>query len=353
MIVASGSTATINVPGNNFCRNSIPFQLTALPEGGTFSGPGVVGDMFDPALAGVGTHTISYTTTNECGTFTADRNIQVMNSNTNINFNLPSLFCVTDPDTAFVPNPRCGQFFGNGIVNTGVCNLGGTYNQRPVFSPAVAGVGTHIITYDPPAGQGCTGSMLVTVIGDGYEPTISGLNPQYCANAGNVTLSGFPTGGVFAGPGISGNTFSPSNAGVGTQNITYTIARCGNTYTATATVDILSSSPSASITYPGSPFCFTNNTPQSVQLTGTPGGTFSAPAAVSINASTGAITPASSTPGTYTVTYSIPAGSGCPAFSTTTQVTISILLPPTSTPLLPYATGLQHLPCRARPPTVS
>jgi len=40
---------------------SRPIALSATPMGGTFSGPGVEGAAFDPALAGLGSHTISYT----------------------------------------------------------------------------------------------------------------------------------------------------------------------------------------------------------------------------------------------------------------------------------------------------
>ena len=38
-----------------------PFALTGYPAGGAFSGPGVSGNSFNPATAGVGTHTITYT----------------------------------------------------------------------------------------------------------------------------------------------------------------------------------------------------------------------------------------------------------------------------------------------------
>jgi hypothetical protein len=47
------------------------------------------------------------------------------------------------------------------------------------------------------------------------------------------------------------------------------------------------------------------------------------PAGLSINASTGAITPSSSTAGNYTVTYTVAATGGCAAFSTTAVVAIS------------------------------
>lgn len=51
--------------------------------------------------------------------------------------------------------------------------------------------------------------------------SISGLDSTYCVNATPATLSGNPAGGAFSGPGITGNTFDPSVAGIGTHTITY------------------------------------------------------------------------------------------------------------------------------------
>jgi gliding motility-associated-like protein len=79
--------------------------------------------------------------------------------------------------------------------------------------------------------------------------------------------------------------------------------------------------PSATIAYAESPFC--EGGTGEVTITGTTGGTFSAPAGLSINASTGAINVAASTNGTYTVTYSY--GSGSCILSATTQVVIGQL----------------------------
>lgn len=77
---------------------------------------------------------------------------------------------------------------------------------------------------------------------------------------------------------------------------------------------------SASIAYTGSPFC-RSNTVVPVTQSGMPGGTYSAASGLSINAATGAINLGTSTPGTYTVTYTL--GAGCPdAFATTTSVTV-------------------------------
>lgn len=74
-------------------------------------------------------------------------------------------------------------------------------------------------------------------------------------------------------------------------------------------------SPSASISYAGSPFCQIGQ--QSVTRTGPGGGTYSSTTGLAINSVTGLITPAASTPGTYTVTYTYAGG------ITTTTVTIN------------------------------
>ncbi|MET0242856.1 MAG: hypothetical protein ABW174_05290, partial [Flavitalea sp.] len=73
--------------------------------------------------------------------------------------------------------------------------------------------------------------------------------------------------------------------------------------------------PVATISYPGTTYCA--NGTITVTQTGTPGGTYSAsPAGLSINASTGEINLAASTPGTYTITYSFNDGN-CPNTTTT------------------------------------
>ena len=60
-IVGSAGDDYISVDG-------AAFTLTqASPAGGTFSGPGIVGNDFNPGVAGVGIHTISYDYTDGFG----------------------------------------------------------------------------------------------------------------------------------------------------------------------------------------------------------------------------------------------------------------------------------------------
>jgi hypothetical protein len=52
---------SFNAPAQAICLDGAAFDLVATgTQGGTFSGPGVTGGVFDPALAGVGTHSVKY-----------------------------------------------------------------------------------------------------------------------------------------------------------------------------------------------------------------------------------------------------------------------------------------------------
>ncbi|HEY9221392.1 MAG TPA: hypothetical protein VIO43_07430, partial [Lutibacter sp.] len=91
----------------------------------------------------------------------------------------------------------------------------------------------------------------------------------------------------------------------------------------------------ASISYNSNDFC---GTTASVYLNGVQGGTFSsAPAGLSINSSDGEINVATSTPGTYTVTYSYTTA-GCPK-TATVQVIIPVTSPPPGTSPVTYCVG--------------
>ena len=110
----------------------------------------------------------------------------------------------------------------------------------------------------------------------------------------------------------------------GTYTVSYTIAAAGGCAAVVKTTQITVTAPaSATISYSAPSFC-SNSGSVTVTRSGTAGGIYSAsPGGLSINSSSGTITPSSSSPGNYTVTYTIAASGGCSTFTTTTPVTIN------------------------------
>jgi len=83
--------------------------------------------------------------------------------------------------------------------------------------------------------------------------------------------------------------------------------------------------PTANISYAGTPFCSSDTSIQAVTLTGTDaylGGVFISTSGLTLNPTTGEITPNTSNPGVYTVLYTIAANGSCPAVNVTTLVTV-------------------------------
>ncbi|MBM3410246.1 MAG: hypothetical protein FJY18_01260, partial [Bacteroidetes bacterium] len=64
---------------SSLCANSAPVVLQGSPAGGTFSGSGVLGGVFNPSLVGPGTYLVSYTATDASScTFTSSTFITVL-----------------------------------------------------------------------------------------------------------------------------------------------------------------------------------------------------------------------------------------------------------------------------------
>lgn len=167
-------------------------------------------------------------------------------------------------------------------------------------------------------------------------PTAGSNSPVCSGNTINLTASTVVgTTYSWSGPAsFTSTTQNPSIASAttamsGTYSV-YTVLNGCNSATAGTVAVTVNQAPNATISYGGSPYCNSISSAQSVTLTGTTGGSFSTPAALSLNTSTGAVTPSTSTVGgPYTVTYSIGAAGGCSAFSTTASV--SILATPAAT----------------------
>jgi gliding motility-associated-like protein len=218
---------------------------------------------------------------------------------------------------------------------------GTTSNLKdPIHQYAIPG--TYNVTLTATNAEGCstTSTNAVTVI---QTPTavINYVGSPYCTNlpaVQNVTLTGTGayTGGVYSS--TIGLTINPTTGSInllsstpGTYTVTYAIPTTNNCkVTAVTTTVKITPIATANIVYPAAS-CISSATTQNVTITGTgpyTGGVFTAsPNGLSINSSNGDINVDASTAGNYTVNYSLPANSGCPALTATAPVTIYSALP--------------------------
>ncbi|MCX6271516.1 MAG: hypothetical protein NTU44_09905 [Bacteroidetes bacterium] len=141
---------------------------------------------------------------------------------------LPSQCINALPYTFNTGSPSGGTYSGTGVT-------GG------IFTPSVSGTGSHLITYTYADVYGCVSSATNTIQVNPLPVVVyNGTIPNQCLNNPAITLTGgSPAGGTYSGPGVSGNSFTPAQAGTGLNTITYTYSDqngCVNTATTTVTV---------------------------------------------------------------------------------------------------------------------
>jgi hypothetical protein len=267
-----------------------------------------------------------------------------------VNFSEPTL-CSSLQANDFTLSGPGGPFTITAVNSTSCTGAGVQFTQSAVLSVSspLLQSGNYEVCLTNAAGgisdlcanttsSGCINSNLSTSL-----VANAGVDQTICTSGSTVNLGGSPS--ATGGAGGYSYVWSPS---IGIQSGLNTATPLvsppsTNTYTLLVTdalgcqstdeVEVLvQPSTLTTISY-SSPFCKNISTPQAVNLQGTTGGTFSSTGGLSINPSTGAITPSASTAGTYTITYSIAASGGCPAFSTTQNVVINAL--PATPSLIP------------------
>src|SRR6266498_1435810 len=342
-------TATISYAGSPFCKSigtaqSVTLTGTGVFTGGTYSaspaglsidaGTGAI----TPSNSTAGTYTVTYT-------IPASGGCAAVPVTTSVTITAVPTATISYAGTPFCKSITSAQAVT--LTGTGAFT-GGNYSASPAglfinasggaITPSSSAAGTYTVTYTIPASGGCAAVPVTTSVTITAVPvaTFSYAGTPYCQNASNPspTFSGGGVAGTFSS--TAGLVFISTSTGQinlsastpGTYTVTNTIAASGGCSAVAATSPItITTVPTATISYAGTPFCKSNTSAQAVTLTGTgafTGGTYStSPAGLSINAGSGAITPSSSTAGTYTVTYTKGAAGGCSSFATTTSVTIS------------------------------
>jgi PKD repeat protein len=220
LLGASASTGTIS-------WFSVATGGTALGTGTTFTTPSI----------SVNTTYYAEVTSNGC---TSARTAVLATINTNPIVNAPATqnVCLGSPSAAINFTGNSGNTIYNWTNSNTAIGLGasGTGNIA-AFTPSVAGTATVTVT---PSLASCTGTPVTFTINVNSIPTVifdlSSVSSPCVTDAAITLPSGTAAGGTYSGTGVSGNTFNPATAGVGTHTITYSVTQNGCTGTSSSSI---------------------------------------------------------------------------------------------------------------------
>jgi gliding motility-associated-like protein len=311
--ITPNSDATITQPAS-VCANDPDISLTAATLGGIWTGPGIIDSIagtFDPSVAGTGTQTIAYTISGGCAA--TDTVLITIIPAANASITPVTTVCLGAPAFNLTAANPGGSWNGTGITNL----------TNGTFDPAIAGVGSHIVTYTISGTCGDADSITVNVTSL-LDATIASATPV-CVGSPAFNMSAVTTGGTWSGTGITdatAGTFTPSVSGTGTFTITYTISgSCGNSDTALIIITAPVNASINSVT----PVCVNGAV---FNLTAaSAGGTWSG--AGITDAVNGTFDPSVSGAGTFPVTYEI---SGACGDTASQNITVNALPNPVTTP---------------------
>lgn len=204
-----------------------PFSLTD-PNGASVPAPAfiTIGDtaFFFPSLLTPGAYTLAVSGTTEGECYGYSTTINIVESDEPTFGEMPTIYAGCDAAIPVEPTGGVLSYIYNGtetVLDGYVLNV----------SPG----DQYVLKYN--FGCGSVVQQIVDVLG----ASITGLNSAYYSSVTSVTMTGAPAGGTFSGPGVSGNVFSPSAAGVGTHLVTYTfITPDGCTLEAKRIVEVIS-----------------------------------------------------------------------------------------------------------------
>ena len=336
------------------------FALTGgSPAGGTYSGPGVTGATFNPAV-GVGTYAITYTYTdlNGCAN-SATRNITVTTETSNAALVMLDatddsvLFALTNGlqiSKATIGNTPLGIIYNSSLNPGGVTfSLSGPINESRYEGPSphslfgdigdnILGkpfpIGNYTLIATPKSGSKITVNFSVTDVNPlcaNFDASLSGAtNPSTCSGFGSATA--VPSGGAspFTYQWENGETTATANnLSVGPHSV---IVRDANGCSKTLTFNLTGPSlPVVTL----APFASVLNTAPAFTLTGgsPAGGTYSR-----LGVTVTTFDPAIGV-GTHPITYSYADANGC-TNSATRNITVTTAIGNSALILLDATTDL-------------
>ena len=262
-----------------------------------------------------GTYTVSYTTGGTC-TVTTSQIIQI-----------------AEKDDASFSYPRSSYTLNCNNPTPTITGLTGGVWEAPVgltINPTTGEInlsssasGTYTVSYT--VDNLCLNTATTTIVlSPADDPYFSYSKYSFCINETDPTPLNIATAsGTFSGSAsitvdATTGAIDISASSVGNHVVTYTTSStCPSTSSRTITITSLED---ASFSFSSSSYCKgSSNVSPTIS---TPGGTFTSPALLYMNASTGLINIALSSPGTYTITYTT---AGTCSNTSTGTITINAL----------------------------
>ncbi len=309
VIVDALPVITMPPPQGIYCTGSSPDTLIATPAGGVWSGPGINNmGVFNPAIAGPGNHTLTYTVVNGECMASGSLTVTVVNSETVTVED--EQFCEDASAFLLIASPTGGTWTGIGITS-----------PMGTFDPLISGVGTFAPVYHYSDINNCMIDIAATVIIQPF-PQVSMLDTSLLCNeniqnslavALQLTLN--PQGGIqqwtFNGMPSDGTINGSGLLGFYSVGLTYTFQAC--TVTDSAVTEFISAIPL--LVSNDTSLCIYDNT---YALQANLSGTWSGPG---VNPNTGIIDLSVPGAGNFTFTFVHQPGTSC---EQTANVQISI-----------------------------
>ena len=185
----------------------------------TLSGSGTVSYTWDNSVTdgvaftpAVGTIVYTVTGTDANGCMNTDDASVTVNALPAVNAGVDQTVCAGDDVT----------LSGSGAVSYTWDN---SVTDGVAFTPAV---GTVVYTVTGTDANGCMNTDDVSVTVNPIPTVAFAALSNACVTHAPITLTqGTPAGGTYSGTGVSGGSFNPATAGVGTHTITYTVTQSG------------------------------------------------------------------------------------------------------------------------------
>jgi gliding motility-associated-like protein len=323
--ITANENASFTMSASSACQSGTDLSATITGDtGGTFTSTaglsinGTTGAV-DVSASTPGSYSITYTTAGTCFS-TASQSVTI----------------IANEDASFTLSASSSCQSGSDIIATITGTTGGAFSSSTGLSingssgtidVSASTAGAYTVTYTTSGTCSATSTQSVTINAD-EDASFSYSSGTYCVSGADPTASiTGTTGGTFTATG--GLTINPTSGlidldatGIGNYVVTYTTA---GACPASTTFNIgITTSPDATFSYTGTPYCTNGGTATPTFGPGGSGGLFTAlPSGLTINSGTGIVTLASSTPGSYTVTNTIIASGGCAASIATTSIVVN------------------------------